>query len=221
MREGLQGSDSREGERGAPTAARVARRRWLAWWVGGIVAALVLGFAMAQLARTGGSAEGVRKAFGFRIGDFRAAAQRESRLAPALEGEALGGGRLALADYRGKVVILNLWGSWCGPCRKEQPDLLRVERAYRDRGVQFIGLNIRDSQANARAFRDEFGVDYPSFFDPSAALTFRLGVQVLPTTFVINREGRIVFRFTGTVDEPLLRSALDALLESRAPGDSP
>lgn len=172
-------------------------------------AGLVAAFASIQLARTGTNPSQLARAYGFSVGDFRAEGRRESRPAPSLVGEAVDGGRLALSEYRGKVVVLNLWGSWCGPCRKEQPIFERLWREYRDLGVQFLGLNVRDGRAAALAFIDEFRVTYPSFFDPSSALTFELKVQVLPTTFIIDPAGRLFFRFTGTVDEPLLRGAIE------------
>jgi DsbE subfamily thiol:disulfide oxidoreductase len=130
-----------------------------------------------------------------------------------LSGEEIRGGRLALSDYQGKIVIVNLWASWCGPCRREQPVFERLWREYKTRGVQFLGLNLRDQKAAALAFLDEFGVTYPSFYDRDSSLAFELRAQVLPTTYIIDASGRIFFRFTGTVDEPLLRTGIDAALD--------
>lgn len=188
------------------------RRVWLGW--AGVLAAatLVAVFAFLQLSRTGANPSRLARAYGFSIGDFRAEGERESRPAPNLVGEALDGSRLALSEYRGKAVVLNLWASWCGPCRKEQPIFERLWREYRDRGVQFLGLNVRDTKAAALAFIDEFQVTYPSFFDPSAALTFEVQAQILPSTFIIDSAGQMFFRFTGTVDEPLLRQGIDRAL---------
>lgn len=185
---------------------------WLAWAAVIGPAALVAGFAFLQLSKTGANPSRLAKAYGFSIGDFRAEGQRESRPAPNLAGVAMDGSRLTLSEYRGKVVVLNLWASWCGPCRKEQPIFERVWREYRDGGVQFLGLNVRDNKTAALAFIDEFQVTYPSFFDPSAALTFKLQAQILPSTFIIDPAGRMFFRFTGTVDEPLLRQGIDGAL---------
>lgn len=189
-----------------------ARRRW-AWLAVGALAAAVVAFAAWQLARSGTDPGKLARAYGFDIGNFPAITDEGSEPAPELSGPKLGGGSLSLADYQGKVVVINLWASWCGPCRREQPELERVWREYRDRGVQFLGLNVRDQTAAARAFQDEFGVTYPSFEDDSSQLAFTLEAQVLPTTYIIDRAGRIAFRLTGTVGGALLRKVLDSTLE--------
>lgn len=194
-----------------------SRRRLLGWAALIAVVALVLGFAALQLSRTGRSPSRLASAYGFTIGDSPVGAERLSRPAPRLRGEALDGGFLDLSSYRGNIVVINLWASWCGPCRAEQPELQRLWNQYRDRGVQFLGLNVRDTRAAAKAFREEFHVSYPSFFDPSAALTYRLGVEVLPTTFIINPDGRIVVRFSGRVDGRLLDRTVEDLLGKARP----
>jgi len=173
---------------------------------------VVVGFGIAQLTKTGRSPSGLNKAFGFTIGYSSLGVERLSKPAPSLEGEALDGGTLDLAAYRRQIVVINLWASWCGPCRAEQPELERLWGEYRSRGVQFLGLNVRDTRVDAKVFREEFHVTYPSFYDPSAALTYRLGAKFLPTTFIIDRDGRIVLRFAGRIDRPLLKRALDQML---------
>ena len=195
------------------TRVRVRRSRW-AWIL--LVAAIVIGFAAWQLSRSGTDPDSLSRAYGFDIGNYPAITAEGSESAPALSGPRLGGGSLSLADYRGKVVVINLWGSWCGPCRREQPELERVWREYRDRGVQFLGVNVRDQEAAARSFQEEFDVTYPSFYDESSALTFKLKAQVVPTTYVIDATGRIAFRLTGTVDGALVRRVLDATLDGKA-----
>ena len=124
-------------------------------------------------------------------------------VAPAVSGPLIGGGRLSLAAYRGHVVVLNFWGSWCPPCRAEAPGLGQLDRQFSRSGVRFLGIDIRDSPATAEAFMSDFRISYPSLNDPSdnLALNFRDTVPPagIPTTLVISRSGRISARVIGGV----------------------
>jgi thiol-disulfide isomerase/thioredoxin len=112
--------------------------------------------------------------------------------APDVAGELLDGGRYDVAAERGKVVVVNFWGSWCGPCRAEADDLEETYQATRDRGVTFLGINVWDDRDKARAF-EEGRVTYPSLYDHGArlALEFDLPPNATPSTIVLDREGRI------------------------------
>lgn len=132
--------------------------------------------------------------------------------APALEGTTLDGKPFRLADARGKVVVVNVWGSWCGPCRKEAPALQRTYASLRDRGVEFVGLNERDRPEQARAFVDSFGVTYPNVFDRDGLLLlgFRdVPPNAIPTTLVLDREGRVAARVPGEVTEATVRGLVE------------
>jgi thiol-disulfide isomerase/thioredoxin len=122
-------------------------------------------------------------------------------VAPAVSGTALGGGKLSLAAYRGHVVVMNFWGSWCSPCRAEAPALAQLARKFRASGVHFLGVDIRDSPATAEAFTRDFGIEYPSLNDPGdeIALDFRSTVPPagIPTTLVIAPDGRVSARVIG------------------------
>ena len=125
-----------------------------------------------------------------------------SRLgAAAVSGSTLSGARLSLSSYRGKVVVINFWGSWCAPCRSEAPTLAVLSEHYQPEGVQFVGVDIRDSPASAQAFVQNFGISYPSLNDPAdeIALAFRGTVPpaAIPSTLVIDRNGRIAGRVIG------------------------
>jgi thiol-disulfide isomerase/thioredoxin len=115
------------------------------------------------------------------------------------------------ASARGRVLVVNFWASWCGPCRAEQPALSEVAREYRRRGVAFIGVNIRDTRAAALAYTREFAVPYPSLFDPSARTATRLPAVALPTTFILDRDGVIAYQLTGKTTVPILHAKLEAL----------
>jgi thiol-disulfide isomerase/thioredoxin len=132
--------------------------------------------------------------------------------APPVTGTLLSGGKFALARYRGSVVVLNFWGSWCTPCRNEAPVLARLARHFGASGVRFLGVDIRDSPATAEAFQRNFGISYPSLNDPGdrIALDFRDTVPPagIPTTLVIGRTGRIAARVIGEVSYPGLRGLI-------------
>ena len=122
-------------------------------------------------------------------------------VAPSVSGPVVGGGKLALTAYRGHVVVLNFWGSWCTPCREEAPDLAALAAHFKASGVRFLGIDIRDSPPSAEAFTSDFRISYPSLNDPSdnLALDFRNTVPPagIPTTLVISRSGRITARVIG------------------------
>lgn len=120
-----------------------------------------------------------------------------------LSGTKVGGGTLDVASLRGKVVLLNVWGSWCAPCRKEAPFLQAAWDQTRTAGdVQFVGLNTRDDAAGAaEAFERRFGITYPSLRDNDGALqlVFRttLPPRAIPSTIVLDRQGRVAARIIG------------------------
>jgi len=147
------------------------------------------------------------------VADYRATAVRESSEAPDFTMPDLASGRsISLSDFRGRIVVLNVWASWCLPCREEAPGLQATWQAYRSLGVQFLGSNYADDRYAARAFVDEFGITYPSVFDPSGRLAADYGFFGLPSTFVIDGSQRIRVRFTGYVTAHDLRKILDELL---------
>jgi peroxiredoxin len=117
----------------------------------------------------------------------------ERPAAPAVGGQLLDGSSFDLAAHRGSVVVLNFWASWCGPCRDEAADLEAAYEATKADGVTFIGVNSRDQSDTARAFVAGHQVTYPSLFDPAMriALGFRDLPTALPSTVVIDRQGRV------------------------------
>ena len=103
---------------------------------------------------------------------------------------------LSSEDLRGDPVVLNFWASWCAPCREEAPLLERMYQRYKDQGVRFIGVNIRDQESNALRFVEEFGVTFPVVRDEDQELAQGLDVYGLPQTFFVDR----AWRLTSTTD---------------------
>jgi cytochrome c biogenesis protein CcmG/thiol:disulfide interchange protein DsbE len=142
------------------------------------------------------------------IEDFVATPVAEDRPAPSFDLPSLTGtGSTSLARFRGHVVVLNLWASWCDPCRAEAPALEQVSKGNRD--VVVLGVDHRDAHGDAIAFRGRFGLTYPMVSDPKGSVASAYGAIGLPTTFVIDPSGRIRYRLLGRVTvrvlEPLLR----------------
>lgn len=137
--------------------------------------------------------------------------------APDISGKSLDGEPLRLFDYRGSVVLLNVWGSWCEPCKAEAPHLARAFEATRDQGVQFLGINTRDmSTGPAKDFERRYGITYPSFYDPRGELVLRfkgqLPPQAIPSTVVIDRQGRIAARALKALGEQQVLSMLTPVI---------
>lgn len=122
-------------------------------------------------------------------------------VAPAVTGTLLGGEKFSLASYRGHVVVLNFWGSWCSICRQEAPELSRLARQYTASGVRFLGVDVADSPAGARAYMSRFRISYPSLNDPGdkIALAFHgvIPIADFPTTLVLADSGHITGRIIG------------------------
>jgi cytochrome c biogenesis protein CcmG/thiol:disulfide interchange protein DsbE len=136
---------------------------------------------------------------------------------PDLEGT----GSTSLADLRGNVAVVNFWASWCVPCREEHPVLVAAAEAYRDSGVVFVGVNYQDDPKAATAFLDDLGRGpadaYRYVRDAGSALALEFGVYGVPETYLIDRDGTIAAKITGPTDAPLMRTALDAMLDGRRP----
>ena len=143
----------------------------------------------------------------------------ERKPAPTITGELLGGGTFDSTELAGKVIVYNVWGSWCAPCRKEAPALEAAAQATADK-AQFVGINTRDLSAEpAEAFVRAFDVTYPSVFDPDGRELLKFGSQLppsaIPSTLVVDLEGRIAARVLGEVTESTLTGLVDDVAAGR------
>lgn len=134
--------------------------------------------------------------------------------APDVSGTLLDGRRWRLSSARSDVVVLNFWGSWCAPCRAEADDLQRVYAATKASGVQFVGVNVKDTQSRAKAYDVNFKVTYPSLFDPAGRVALQLKAappNAIPATIVIDRRGRIAAVFRKGMLSDDLRPVVDRI----------
>jgi thiol-disulfide isomerase/thioredoxin len=135
---------------------------------------------------------------------------------------AASGSPIKLSDYSGKVLLVNLWATWCGPCRLETPELVKLHKEYQARGVEMVGLSTENPDASAQRVVDfvkAFNVDYHvGWATPEVALTLMQGRESIPQSFIITREGRILKRFIGfspATTPPQLRQALEDALAAK------
>ncbi len=144
----------------------------------------------------------------------------DRRSAPDLSGATLDGSPVHLADYRGKVVVLNVWASWCGPCRAESPELSRAQEHLKAKGIQVLGVSTDADRSEGRAFQREHHLTYPSLHDPSHRQLSRLPkgylYQALPFTLFIDRRGRIAATYVSTLTEADVRRVTASLSRESA-----
>ncbi|MFH9659113.1 TlpA family protein disulfide reductase [Streptomyces sp. NPDC017248] len=141
--------------------------------------------------------------------------------APDLSGKTIDGKTLDVADYQGQVVVINVWGSWCGPCRNEAQYFAKVSKQYEDKGVKFVGINTRDTSTTpAVNFEKEHGVGYPSLYDPTGRLMLRfkkgtLNPQLVPSTLVLDRHGKVAARALEALDDTGLLDMIKPVLAEK------
>lgn len=193
----------------------------------------LLGWAVAALAvallGSGCSAEraavqrgGAKSDTGYVGGDssITQVAPGDRKPAPVVAGQRLGSSQtLSTADYPGKVIVLNVWGSWCAPCRQEAPDLAKASKRTAGTAA-FVGLDIRDyDPAPAEAFVRAFKVPYPSIYDPNGTQLVKFAGELppaaIPTTLIIDKQGRIAARIVGVISEITLVNLIDDVAQGR------
>lgn len=137
-------------------------------------------------------------------------------LAPEFASVTLGGDSISLADHEGKVVLLNVWATWCIPCREEIPALQRLHERFAEQGLRIVGVSVdaRGEERNVKEFAESFGVTYDIWLDPAEQVITTYRVIGVPNTFLIDRDGRVVWKHIGAVldDDPALLASLQEAL---------
>ena len=127
--------------------------------------------------------------------------------APAFGLLDLGGKRIQLKEFRGKLVFLNFFATWCGPCREEMPGMDRLYRAYQDKGLMILAVNMEESAKTVRPFVQELKLSFPAVLDAKGSVSREYGIRALPVSFLVGRDGNILWRAMGgrEWDTPQLR----------------
>ena len=131
---------------------------------------------------------------------------------PTLSGDTLQGGTFSPDLAQGKVLVVNFWATWCGPCRVEQPALQATWERFRGKDVRFVGVDERDNTAQANAWLQEFGVTYPSIEDQAGGFADDFAFAFLPDTYVVDRTGTIRFHIFGATDVQQLSGLIDRVI---------
>lgn len=131
------------------------------------------------------------------------------RPAPGFAVTLFDGRAVHLEDFRGKVVFINFWASWCPPCRAEGPMLEATWQRLREQGVVFLGVSTQDEEPRARAFLKEFGISFPNGRDPGGRIAIDYGVWGLPEAFIVDPTGRITYKHIGTLGPALLDAKIE------------
>lgn len=200
----MDASTSTRGEASKRTAAEIRRARWL-----GATAVLPILLMLAlfgwRLTSRGSSSSSVGVNT---VGQLAPVAVREL---PATTLLTFDGAPLRLSDLKGELLVVNFWGSWCVPCRQEAPALERAWRLTQHTGVRFVGVNLWEPERDARRFIQELGITYTNVADSDGRLAIELGLTGIPETYFVDRDGRLVQRWIGPIDEQRLLTLIDEL----------
>jgi peroxiredoxin len=139
--------------------------------------------------------------------------QANSQMAPDFSLANLAGETVSLSDYKGKVILLDFWATWCPPCRKEIPDFVNLQDEYGAKGLQIVGISLdQDGVQVVKDFAEEFGINYPVLMGNSKVKADYGGIRGIPTTFLISRKGEIIDKYVGFRDKSVFEEAIKSLL---------
>jgi peroxiredoxin len=128
---------------------------------------------------------------------------------PALTGESV-----SLSNYKGQVVFLNFWATWCGPCRNEMPSMESLYNRYKDKGLRMLAVNGGESRKQVIDFMEANSLTFPALLDENGKVHSSYGIQSIPRTCIIDKEGKIILRIVGSInwDTPKIHAAIESLL---------
>jgi len=129
----------------------------------------------------------------------------------------LGGGTKTLSSYKGQVVILNFWATWCPPCRAEMPSMETLYQRFKAQGLEILAVDIGEDNATVQRFINNNRYTFPVLMDTNKRVSTLYGIEAIPTSYIIDREGKIIAKITGSIhwDTPRIIAAFDALLKSK------
>ncbi|HET8614773.1 MAG TPA: TlpA disulfide reductase family protein [Actinomycetales bacterium] len=202
--------------------SRDIRRSWARPWVAaGLALTVAVGLASCSDGADSISSQakqGSGKGYVAGDGTIEQIAPADRTTSIAVSGTTLDGASLDTTDWRGKVVVINTWGSWCPPCNAEAPDLQKTWESLQDADVEFVGVDLRDSPETGLAFQRKFGLTYPSLrWDGGSVLLQMKGkATATPTTLVLDRSGRLAGRISGRADASTLKGLVESALGESA-----
>jgi peroxiredoxin len=203
-----------------PRPGRRAPRRRAAAALAAVSALCVV--ALTACTGSGPSSGGSGSGFISGTGEISTVKPAKRPLMPKLSGSTVDGKHLDLASYRGHVIVINVWGSWCTSCRSEAAALEAVAKQTEKEGVRFVGIDTQDARRpQSRRFEQSHGITYPSLFDPSGELVLRfpngvLNPDAIPSTVIVDREGRIAVRALKPLQAGELRDAIDPIVAEKS-----
>ncbi|MFE7330192.1 TlpA family protein disulfide reductase [Streptomyces sp. NPDC057565] len=185
-----------------------------------LTAIVTLGSLSLSACDSGKSGGGGQTNYVTSTGGMSTVAEGERKSVGPIKGETLQGKHLDVADFQGKIVVINAWGSWCPPCRAEAPYFNKIAKEMKAKGVEFVGINVRDgSKSLSKAFEDDFDMAYPSLYDPTGKLLLSgfpkgtVNLQSIPSTVILDRNGKIAARALGSIDDNKLHKMIDPLIK--------
>jgi cytochrome c biogenesis protein CcmG/thiol:disulfide interchange protein DsbE len=147
-----------------------------------------------------------------RAADTQPSSQQEFKAAPDFTLETMEGNTFTLSDQRGKVVVLNFWATWCGPCRKEIPDFMELHKEMKNNGVLFAGISLdKEGWEKVRPYANEMGINYPIMVDDGSVSRQYGPIRAIPTTFIINKKGKVEYVAPGMLTKEKLKPIVTKL----------